>query len=83
MPEEIKDEKKLKASARLREEDIRFCLENGKSLSNHIVDFDLYVRVWKKIKNPKATLYIHSSVIWSFEEGRVNLTKFIAKPTNK
>ena len=79
MPEEIKDkeEEKLRKSIRLREKDIRDCLRNGKTIINHVIDFDLYVKVWQSLKNSKVSLRIQNSVLWSFKrEGLVVLANF-------
>ncbi len=78
MPKEIQDNadimKRLK-DTRLKREAIKHCLGNNKPIINHVIDFDEYVEAWKEIKDPKRTLLIRDSVLWSFKEGRVDLRK--------
>ena len=83
MPKEIQDDvkimEKLREDRRLTVQDIRLCLKSNEPLTNHIIDFDLYVAAWMELKDPKPALLIQDSVLWSFNEGQVNLTTFTKK----
>ncbi len=80
MPQEIQNDaeliEKLK-DARLKQEDIRRCLERGEPLKNHVIDFDWYAEAWNEMGNPGRALLIADSVMWSFNgQKQISLTAF-------
>lgn len=82
MPQEIQNKSALLknlGNARMDRRLIEQCLKNDELFVNHVIDFWEYAAAWRKIRRDHGSqrdIQIRDSVLWSFQDSRVDLTLF-------